>query len=91
MRQYIDGTYMAQYQFKIIYRSTAVNADERLEMDEVLNDYGAWAEQNISALTIGENIRYARIKRDATAALFARYQDDVEDHQILFTLTYEVM
>lgn len=90
-RQYIGGGYQAQYQFKIIYRTIATSADERLSADEAIDLYGEWAETHISGLTISDNIRIVRIKRDTSSSLFARYEGDVEDHQILMTLTYEVI
>ena len=90
-KQFIDGTYQAQYQFKIIYRTTAKNADERMTADEVLDKYGAWAEANSGSLVIADGITVKKVKRDTAAALFARYEGDVEDHQILLTLTYEVI
>lgn len=91
IRQFVDGTYQAQYQFKIVYRTTAKNADERIAADEVLDAYGAWAEASAGRLTIGEGITVKKVKRDTAAALFARYEGDVEDHQILLTLIYEVI
>lgn len=90
-KQFIDGTYQAQYQFKIIFRTTAATADERITADEVLDDYGAWAEANTDTLTLADNIRIRKVKRDTAAALFARYDGDAEDHQILLTLEYEVI
>lgn len=90
-KQFIDGTYQAQYQMKIIYRTTAKNADERMTADEVLDKYGAWAEANSGSLSIADGITVKKVKRDTAAALFARYEGDVEDHQILLTLTYEVI
>lgn len=90
-KQFIDGSYQAQYQFKIIYRTTAKNADERMSADEVLDKYGAWAEADADSLTIADGIRVRKVKRDTAAALFARYEGDVEDHQILLTLIYEVI
>lgn len=90
-KQFIDGSYQAQYQFKIIYRVPAKNADERMSADEVLDAYGAWAEANVDSLTIADGIRVRKVKRDTAAALFARYEGDVEDHQILLTLIYEVI
>ena len=84
-------SYQAQYQFKIIYRLPAKNADERMSADEVLDAYGAWAEANADSLTIADGIRVCKVKRDTAAALFARYEGDVEDHQILLTLIYEVI
>lgn len=89
-RQYIDGTYQAQYQFKIIYRTTATSADERMAADEILDKYGAWAVNNADALEI-DGLRIVKVKRDMAAALFTRYDGDVEDHQILMTLLYEVI
>lgn len=89
-RQYIDGTYEAQYQFKIIYRAIAENAADRLDMDEALNAYGSWAESTTPP-TFGENINVRKIKRDTAAAMFARYENGAEDHQILMTLIYEVI
>lgn len=90
-KQFIDGSYQAQYQMKIIYRVPAKNADERMSADEVLDAYGAWAEANVDSLTIADGIRVRKVKRDTAAALFARYEGDVEDHQILLTLIYEVI
>lgn len=90
-KQFIDGTYQAQYQMKIIYRTTAKNADERMTADEVLDKYGAWAAANSGSLSIADGITVKKVKRDTAAALFARYEGDVEDHQILLTLTYEVI
>lgn len=90
-KQYIDGKYQAQYQFKIVYRLTATTANERLSADEVLDNYGAWAETHTPLPHIADNIRVLKIKRDTSSSLFARYDGDVEDHQILMTLTYEVI
>ena len=53
--------------------------------------YGAWAEANVDSLTIADGIRVRKVKRDTAAALFARYEGDIEDHQILLTLIYEVI
>lgn len=90
-KQYIDGTYQAQYQFKIVYRTITVNADERLNADEMLDRFAEWAENNIQQLKIADNIRVIRIKRDTASALFARYEKGVEDHETQLTLLYEVV
>lgn len=90
-KQYIDGTYQAQYQFKIVYRLTAVTANERLAADEALDGFGAWAETHTPLPAIADNIRVIKIKRDSASSLFARYEGDTEDHQILMTLIYEVI
>lgn len=90
VRQYITGEYAAQYQFKLIYRTTATTANERIAADEALNKFAAWAETNRPFPAIADNIRVQKIQRDSNASLFARYDGDVEDHQILMTLNYEV-
>lgn len=91
-KQFIDGTYQAQYQFKIISRTTATDADERITADEVLDQYGEWAETNSALLRFADGMHVVKkVKRDTAAALFARYEGDVEDHQILLTLLYEVI
>lgn len=89
-RQFIDGSYEAQYQFKLVYRVIATTADERLKADEVLDNMGAWAERREDKPQIADNIRVKRIERDTQASLFDRYENDVEDHQILMKLIYEV-
>ena len=89
-KRYIDGTYEAQLQFKIIYRDIPDGESARLDMDEVLNEYGSWAEIATPPI-LGDNINFKRLRRDTAAAMFARYENGAEDHQILMTLTYEVI
>ena len=88
--QYIDGTYQAQYQFAIIYRTIPANASERLDADEALNAYGAWAE-TMTGLTLGENMKAIKVTRNSLSALTSRFEDGAEDHQIQMTLLYEVI
>ena len=87
-KQYITGGYQAQYQFAILYRTIPLAANERLEADEVLNNYAVWAEANPPALP--EPCVYVRLTRNTNAALLERQPTDAETHQILFTLLYEV-
>ncbi len=87
-RRYIYGGYQAQYQFSILYQSIPTTANERLEMDEVLNNYAAWVEA--SKPVMPDNCRFIRCTRNTNAALLGRDADGSEVHQILFTLLYEV-
>lgn len=91
MKQYILGGYRAQYQFKIVYRTQPGTTSERLEADEILNNIGAWAEENKSSLDIGEGARVVSVRRDSNSSLFATYDDGSRDHQILMNLIYEVI
>lgn len=87
-RRYILGGYQAQYQFAILYKTIPTTINERLEADEVLNNFAAWIEETKPELP--DNCRFLRCSRNTNAALLGRDADGSEVHQILFTLTYEV-
>ena len=89
-RQYILGGYEAQYQFKLVYRVQPDDNDSRLAADETLNEIGIWAERADTGPDLG-SARVKSVKRTSSAALFAVYEDGSRDHQILMTLTYEVI
>lgn len=89
--QYIDGSYRAQYQFKIIYRHKPVTNDDRLAADEMLNAMASWAEAREDKPVLGTGKNVLTIRRDAAASLYARYDDGSEDTQILMTMRYEVI
>lgn len=89
-RKYILGGHEAEYQFKIVLRIIpGTSNDKRLKADAVLNRFGDWAMQNPPAL--GGGMRVRRMEVSSRAAMFARYEDGTEDHQILMKLTYEVI
>lgn len=89
-RQYIDGSYQAQYQFALIYRLQPEDGDSRLAADEALSKIGAWAERNEEKPALGAGMNVISVKRDSNAALLAVYDDGSQDHQILMTMLYEV-
>lgn len=86
--QYVDGSYSAQYQFGIMYRALPTSSGERLDVETLLNEVGAWAEENPPEL--GEGMAVTSVERITPAALVARYEDLTEDYQILMTMKYEV-
>ena len=89
-QKYILGGHEAEYQFKIIARIIPGNSnDKRLKCDAMLNRFGDWAMQNLPSL--GDGMRVRRMEAVSRAALFARYEDGTEDHQILMKITYEVI
>ncbi len=94
IKQYIFGGYMAEYQFKIIYRMQPGNSDvKRLQADETLNKMANWLSDRTTwqTLTIGDGKRVCGISSNTRATTFARYNNGTEDHQILMTLRYEVI
>ena len=89
-RKYLLGGHEAEYQFKIIARIfPGASNDKRLKADEVLNRFGDWAMQNYPSLDDGVRVR--RMEVSSRAAMFARYEDGTEDHQILMKMIYEVI
>lgn len=87
-RRYITGGYQAQYQFSILYQTAPTTTNERLEMDEILNNYAEWVESTEPVLPA--SCRFLRCTRNTNAALLGRDANGSEVHQILFTLLYEV-
>lgn len=90
-RRYIIGGYEAQYQYKVLYRiQPGTSNDKRLKADELLDRLGQWAAENTGQLDLG-SARVRRAEINSAAAVFAAYEGGDEDHQILMTLTYEVI
>lgn len=91
-RRYICGGYQAQYQFKLILRVQPGNSnDRRLKADELLDTLGDWASDRNNLPVLGNNITAVRVECSTRSSLFATYDNGDEDHQILMTLTYEVI
>lgn len=88
-KQYITGGYVAQYQFKVIYRLQTVTNNDRLGADELLNALADWMTAKDNRPDIG--YRVLRITCDSRSSLFGAYDNGDEDHQILMTMTYEVI
>lgn len=89
-RRYILGGYEAQYQFKVIYRIKGTSNDKRLKADEMLDALGSWAVSS-KLPDLGGNGIARRVDINSRSSLFAAYDGGDEDHQILMTLTYEVI
>lgn len=88
-KQYMGGDYMAEYQFKIIYRAQPGDSNNnRLKMDEDLDALGDWAMHKKEKPDIGTYKQVRKIICNARAALFGRYENGDEDHQILMTMSY---
>ena len=86
--EYILGGYEATYQFKVVYRLSANTIDRRLSADEKLNALSDWITSSVPPV-LGGNITRVKFTVNARSALFGRYDDGTEDHQILMTMTYE--
>lgn len=93
-KEYLRGEYMAQYQFRILYRVQPGNSNNnRLAGDEVLDTLADWAVDRArkrDVPDIGADKLAKRIICNARSAMTARYEDGSEDHQVLMTMEYEV-
>ncbi len=87
-KRYMGGDYMAEYQFKLVYRGQPTDNGGRLKMDETLDAIGVWAERRRPGPNIGDNRQTTRITVNARSSLFGRYDNGDEDHQVLMTMTY---
>lgn len=90
-RKYLYGGYLAQYQFKVIYRLQPTTNNDRLSADEFLNALADWATTREDKPSLSDGRVARRFECNARSSLFARYEDGSEDHQILMTMTYEVI
>lgn len=92
-KTYICGGYLAQYQFSILYQTIPNTTGERLEADEVLNNYAAWAVSTAGRelpSLLPPQCKFKNLTRNTVAALLGRDATGAEVHQTTFTLLYEV-
>lgn len=88
-KEYMGGDYLAEYQFKLIYRAQPGDSNNnRLKMNEILDAIGDWAARRRDKPDIGAGKQMRKIVCNARAALFGRYENGDEDHQILMTMHY---
>lgn len=88
-RQYIDGTYEAQYSFYVSYIGRPATNDARLKMDETLEKMAAWCEATRPDLS--GNMICQKVECTSNASLVARFEDGSEEHQVALNLIYEVI
>lgn len=91
VEKYILGGYKGQYQFKVIYRAQPTTNNERLKMDEFLDELGNWAATREDLPVLGDGARCIKIDAPSQSTFFARYENGDEDHQILMNMFYEVI
>lgn len=92
VKQYILGGYLAQYQFKVVYRVQPGNSNNnRLKAEELLSNFGYWASKRTDMPVLGDGIRCKQIKVTAPPSFYGRYENGDEDYQILMNMFYEVI
>lgn len=85
----IIGGYVAEYQFKIIYRvKPGKTPDARLKADELLDRLADWA--CAQKPDIGSGLLVQELEQTTRSSLFAELQNGWEDHQIFMRMTYKV-
>ena len=88
VERFIHGPYIAEYQFKIIYRVKPSSPNGRLNADELLDSLGDWATGQKPNIGVGMEVQ--ELEQTTRSSLFARMEDGWEDHQIFFRMTYLV-
>lgn len=88
VERFIDGTYTADYPFKIIYRTAPGTPEARLGADELLDALAQWAAGQTP--DIGDGLEVQEIEQVTPSTLFARMAGGWEDHQIFMRMTYTV-
>lgn len=88
IERFIHGPYIADYQFKIIYRTKPSTPDDRLKADELLDSLGDWASGQKP--DIGNGLEVQELEQTTRSSLYARLTDGWEDHQIFMRMTYMV-
>ena len=88
IERYIHGPYLADYQFKVIYRCKPAKTGGRLGADELLDSLGEWASGQKP--DIGEGLEVQDLEQSTRSSLFAQMADGWEDHQIFVRMTYMV-
>jgi hypothetical protein len=89
LQRWIDGGYLAQYDFELIYRIIpSGNNSARLAADETLDTLAVWLVNHADQLTI-DGVAVRKIERTNGASLLARYDTGAEDHAVNLTLRYE--
>lgn len=86
--RFIHGPYIAEYQFKVIYRINPGSPDGRLSADELLDALGDWATGQKP--DIGAGLKVQELEQTTRSSLFARMDGGWEDHQIFMRMTYLV-
>lgn len=88
VERFISGAYIAEYQFKIVYRTQPLSPNARLNADDLLNRLGDWAAGQKP--DIGDGLEVQEVEQTARASLFARMDGGWEDHQTFMRMTYKV-
>lgn len=89
-KQYINGSYTANYRFSIVYRSIPTNTNQRVTCETLLENISNWLlhsdlNTNIS-LTNKRTVN--SIKLVSPPVLYKQYQNGTEDYHTIFSLNY---
>lgn len=98
----IDGSYLAKYQFKIIFQTMDTNNNQRIDSQALLSKIGEWLEGRTLALNSGltyemgdypslsDGRRIIKLCKDTIPKLVYRLPSNIEVSEAKFTLEYYV-
>lgn len=88
LKEYITGSYLAQFPTALYYRSQPSDTLQRLDAQKTIDNIGQWLEAAEYPQIDGSR-EIERIYRVSASELVYRGEDGTEDWQILITLEYK--
>ena len=95
-RAYINGSYIGVWNFAVYMRVDGVDTASRLDASACLNELADWlteldSENCFANLpTIDSNRQPTGITVTSTPSIAMRYENGIEDYQVIFSLEYKV-
>lgn len=88
-KEYIDGSYIGQYPFALVYRTKPTNTNQRIVKQNTIDSIGEWLEHlDYSKLANAKDRSIISINRTNTSSLIYCDESGNEDYQGLFNLKY---
>ncbi|MGN0605898.1 MAG: hypothetical protein ACI4JM_05200 [Oscillospiraceae bacterium] len=88
LKEYITGSYLAQFPTALYYRSYPKDTLQRLNAQKIIDNTGQWLE-NAEYPAIDGNRTIQKIYRASSSEIAYRGDNGIEDWQILITLEYK--
>lgn len=90
-KEFINGSYNANYRFSIVYRSIPTNSTQRISCEQELNDLSDWLTTIDSSkyVSLTSNRQIEEIKLTNPAVLYKQYENGTEDYHVIFSLRYK--
>lgn len=95
-KEYVNGSYIGVWNFAVYIRVSGTDTASRLDAVGCLNELAEWlteldAEGSFVNLPVIDDSRQAtKIETSSTPSIAARYENGIEDYQVVMSLEYKV-